>query len=289
MINKTLAIAIAAFGSISATQGALLFYEGFDYTDGAALNGTGGWTASSLNIEGSVTKNVDQGRVWNNDNFVGVTQTGLFAGGNNGVANLSLASTVTDTFTVGSTTWMSWLSIRVDFRHPVVAIGTGTFGGRAETANGQNIGGGNFFSGGGLDPSYWDPAVSSGAHQTGSSEVTIPLSTFQTYLVMARIDWAADESNDTVTLAAFASGDTISEAAFDAKVTAGTATSIGADLDQSTFDTLNVATSRDNYVDEIRIATTFADAVTGTSVIPEPGSFALVGLGALALLARRRR
>ncbi len=235
----------------------LLFHEGFDYAPGS-LNETGDWTATgNHNIEGSVTN-------WNNDNFVGVAQTGIFAGGNNGQASIPLDSSVTDTFTAGSTTWLSWLSINVDSRHPVVAIGTGTFGDRAQTASGQNIGGGSAHNSGNLNPTFWDPVNSTGADQLGGN-VAIPTSTVPTRLLMAKIVWAADGSDDTVTLAAFASGTTISEAAFDALVTSGDATSIGSDLNQATFDTLNVATSRVNYFDEIRIATTFDEAVTGTT------------------------
>ena len=41
-------------------------------------------------------------------------------------------------------------------------------------------------------------------------------------------------------------------------------------------------------IDEIRIATDWASAVSGL-VIPEPSSLLLVGLGGLAMVARRRR
>jgi PEP-CTERM motif len=42
-------------------------------------------------------------------------------------------------------------------------------------------------------------------------------------------------------------------------------------------------------VDELRIGTTFADAIAGTIAIPEPSTAALGLLGSLALFRRSRR
>ena len=99
---------------------------------------------------------------------------------------------------------------------------------------------------------------------------------------MAKIVWS-DAGLDTITVVSFLETDTISEANFNA----ATQSTLSVDFDQSLFDTISIG-GANGHVDEIRIATTFADAFTAT-VVPEPSSFALVGLGALALLARRRR
>jgi hypothetical protein len=53
--------------------------------------------------------------------------------------------------------------------------------------------------------------------------------------------------------------------------------------------TQNNSTSHFTAFDEIRIATTLKDALTGTVVIPEPASLVLAGLGGLMILGRGRR
>ena len=134
MINRTLAIAIAAFGSISATQGALLFYEGFNYTDGTQLHGQGGWSNDPNDTyDGTTPATVGNtgsddpfeifdgtgAEAWDGD-FTGVTQTGNFAGYEPGhlFATRSLHSTVTSTFTDGATTWFSFINYRTTAEVP---------------------------------------------------------------------------------------------------------------------------------------------------------------------------
>lgn len=293
MINRTLAIAIAAFGTISAAQGALLFYEGFNYTDGTQLHGQGGWsndpnstydgtTPATVSNTGSANPfEVFDGtgaEAWDGD-FTGVTQTGNFAGYQPGhlFATQSLHSTVTSTFTDGTTTWLSFINYRTSSRSPIVSIGAGpTTGDRSRTSQDENIGMGAIYNNGNARALTW----AGGGAEYDLTAATIGLD--QPQFLMAKIVWS-DAGLDTITVVSFLETDTISEVNFNT----ATQSTLSVDFDQSLFDTISIG-GANGHVDEIRIATTFADAFTGTA-IPEPSSFALVGLGALALLARRRR
>jgi hypothetical protein len=312
--NQFLALpimAIALLGSIPATQGALIFYEGFNYTDGAVMNNAnqiGGWQANNdrdNNVPWSNTGDPMMvhdgvGETWNGVFTSGaggltVAQTGNFAGANPEVfdsvtnasqgasdhlyAHKALAATVTTTFADGTSTWFSFIGYRSSgTRQPIVSIGASPLtGDRSQTSavGGQNIGMGGIFNAGTAGARTWAGGAN---YVTGTS-----LGNVTEALFMARIDWAASGSNDTITVVAFADGTDITEAAFNA----ATQSVLTADFDQSAFDTLSIG-NQQFYVDEIRIATTFADAVTGTTVVPEPSAALFGGLGFLFLLRRRR-
>jgi hypothetical protein len=94
-------------------------------------------------------------------------------------------------------------------------------------------------------------------------------------IVVVKIQWDADiGGEDIISLARFLETDTISEAAFDQRISEkpnlSTAnwTANKPNLDQSQFDLLNIAGVK-FFVDEIRIATTFEEAVP-TSGTPTP-------------------
>jgi hypothetical protein len=306
-------IAAALLGSIPATQGALLFYEGFNYTNGAVMNNAnqiGGWQANNDRDDNAPWSNTGDpmmvhdgvGETWNGVFTSGaggltVAQTGNFAGANPEVfdsvtnasqgasdhlfAHKTLSATVTTTFADGTSTWFSFIGYRSSgTRQPIVSIGASPLtGDRSRTSAtgtvGQNIGMGGVYNAGTAGARTWAGGAN---YVTGTS-----LGNFTEALFMARIDWAATGTNDTITVVAFADNTVITEAAFNA----ATQSVLTADFDQSAFDTLSIG-NQQFYVDEIRIATTFADAVTGTTVVPEPSSALLVGLGFLVLLRRRR-
>ena len=299
---------------LNTAQGALLFYEGFNYTDGAVMNNAnqiGGWQANNDRDDNAPWSNTGDpmrihdgvGETWNGVFTSGaggltVAQTGNFAGANPEVfdsvtnasqgasdhlfAHKTLSATVTTTFADGTSTWFSFLGYRSNgTRQPIVSIGASPLtGDRSRTSAagtvGQNIGMGGIFNAGTAGARTWAGGAN---YVTGTS-----LGNFTEALFMARIDWAATGTNDTITVVAFADGTDITEALFNSAATKSVLT---ADFDQSTFDTLSIG-NQHFYVDEIRIATTFADAVTGTTVVPEPSAALLGGLGFLCLLRRRR-
>ena len=88
-------------------------------------------------------------------------------------------------------------------------------------------------------------------------------------IVVGKIEWDADVGGeDVISVARFLETDTLDEAAFDALIDALPALSSRnwesnkPDLDQSQFDTLNISSLK-FFIDEIRIATTFSDALGG--------------------------
>lgn len=275
------AVAMLAF-VVSLAQAELVFYEGFNYAAGD-LDGNGGWSATSqmqVALNGTTTDTYT-------GTYASVTTTGGYAfntTGNGGVANVALGSSVTSTFTDGSVTWLSVIDIR------------GTNGANAKGAfaiGAAALSGNNFYlndttlAGDGIGMATYNNNSDEAVYWTDLGGITnsstdIPGGTGRDRFNVAKITWS-DAGNDTIEWAFFDAGATITEANFNA---AGKS-SISADLDQSSFDTLSLGSSFMHF-DEIRIATTFDSVVSGTEVVPEPASLAM-GLGGLTLIAARRR
>lgn len=272
---------------MSSTQGALLFYEDFSgfTAGGASLDGQGGWNSpgDSQNVQNASYSGGGNG-AW--DGTIGGSAT---SGGNfiaklgEAFGDIALSTLVTSSFADGTTTWFSYVEYNGNGGangRQNVAIGAAplTGSGGVEMA-GQGIGIGTTTNN---TPraALWEPNAGDDKSTAASN-----IGSGRPIFVMAKIEWG-NGSNDTITVkrTAFSIPAGFSETDWNAIPELST---ISADLDQSTFDTLSFANAS-GFMDDIRIASDFDSAVTGTTVIPE-ASFALLGgLGLLALLRRRR-
>ncbi len=338
------AVAMAALALTATSANAtLLLHEPFAYADGSTLTGQGGalgttgtWTAWDTHsadwyVHGEgitsgivvapgppIARNMFDGTVAN------LATSGGYAGlpgpadrgldpdldteiGRNMTADIALDSTVTATFTSGSTTWLSYVSIRGWDRNeeqPNLVLGTDPAPQGARGANYGGIGTGfsGFGTGGGptrnnrtdIYPMFYSlgqynntmGAIPGNSYSQSAFEVSeadsmdweefTPGGEFGApNVVVMKIEWADAGSKDVISVARFLQEDTISEAAFDALITAqpnlssaNWAEANKPDLDQSTLDTITFMGLK-YFVDEIRVATTFDEAVPGGTP-PDP-------------------
>ncbi len=341
------AVAMAALALTATSAFAdLLVYEPFAYADGSTLTGQGGalgttgtWTASDTHngdwyVHGEgisaeivvasgppVVRGVFDGTVDN------LATSGGYAGlpgpadtgadpdldheiGRSMSADIALDPTVTATFTTGTTTWVSYVSVRAWDRnetHPNLVLGTDP----APTQSGGNnyggigTGGSGFGTGGGpprgnrtdIFPMFYNVGqvsnmmgdVAGNSYQDDAHEVSeadsMDWEEFDINgdfgapnVVVMKLQWDADGGKDIITVARFLQEDTISEAAFDALITAQPNLSSAnwdeankPDLVQGDLDTITFMGLK-YFVDEIRVATTFDEAVPGDVVVPDiPG------------------
>jgi len=242
--------------------------------------------------------------------------------GRNMSADIGLDPSVTATFQSGTTTWISYVSVRGWDRneeHPNFVLGTDPApdGSRGDDYGGIGTGGSGFGTGGGptrnnrddIYPMFYSAgqynnctgAIANNSYGDSAHEVPEADSMdweevgADTYfgppnIVVMKLEWNADDGGaDIISLVRFLEADVLSEAAFDALIAAKPNLSSAnwdaaykPDLDETQLDTLTFMGLK-IFVDEIRIATTF-DEVT----IPEPATLALLGLGGLMMLRRRR-
>jgi hypothetical protein len=104
---------------------------------------------------------------------------------------------------------------------------------------------------------------------------------------IAKIVWS-DVGPDVISFARFFEADgELTEAKFNAAALSSASWTTQPNLDQSQFDTISFTGGR-FFMDEIRVATDFGNVVSGTTVVPEPSGLALLTLGSLGLIRRRR-
>jgi hypothetical protein len=209
--------------------------------------------------------------------------------------HIPLAAEVTAKFIDGATIWLSFVAGATtvegqpDNHHkPNVAIGQEELlDNRAQVAAGEAVGGGvaHNTSGGNPRARYWDDENTDGLYEDFLGDRLSRISPQQ--LFVTKFEFGA--ANDTITTAVFdiESYLGLSESDFD-NAPQTTITTVN-NLDNASFDTLSFHGSRSSY-DEIRLATTFDEAVgLGGAVIPEPSSVLLsfIGLGVLVMRCRR--
>lgn len=268
-------------------------YESFDYTDGAlAGNGTGttglagDWTSSTSSNPQAV---FSPGLSFNNLSTTGgAVQRPSLQGADFSQVQISAGAQSTLTAD-NSTIYFSFL-VRTDFGNEkfdnnTFYLGTSDAPDAAwEPRSGDDVtpGSGFGFVVNGQDDSsrFLQGFASDGV---GTSLTTGSLASYvnddpaETLMIAGQIDWAANGSNDVMTL----------WNVVDPSAGLGTnLVSLSADLDQSTFDTLTILSRQRGSFDEIRFGTSLADV----SVIPEPSAFALLsGLLGLGWVMLRRR
>ena len=162
---------------------------------------------------------------------------------------------------------------------------------------GSAVGGGAISSTAGTGPQLGDHAYwmqgGGGASSLlyGYSSVNTPVSGYgdnasKINIIAGEIEWGAGAGGtDLLSYYVFHDNDPLTEAAFDAgKATWDTLT---VSVDRANWNQIGIAGGR-YFADEVRIATTFDEAL-GVTPVPEPAALSLLALGGAALLMLRRR
>ena len=308
---------VASLAVIPTSQATLIFHEPFDAAGGTTLanlgtplGGSGSWLDNSsgtgsdgsgqeMTVRANGTTGANSGQTWAGiPSTSAYPNTGGFLEGerrNDNSGSISLSTSVASEFVDGSTIWLSFVAGATlvpgqpDNHHkPNVAIGQGALlDDRAQVAAGEAVGGGvaHNTSGGNPRARYWDDQNTDGVYEDFLGNSLSRISPQQ--LFVTKFEFGA--ANDTITTAVFdiESYLGLSESDFD-NAPQTTITTVN-NLDNASFDTLSFHGSRSSY-DEIRLATTFDEAVgLGGAVIPEPSSVLLsfIGLGVLVMRCRR--
>ena len=218
-------------------------------------------------------------------------------------ASRGLASTVTSSFTPGTITWMSYV-VAENFSNNgngtggMLAIGQGVFDHSAgpldpSAGRGWEVNGGMAIGIGITNsvPKHYTAAIwgtPDGAtnylmndYTSIAGTPTQHTTTGPPFIGLAKIVWGDATTATTISVAAFIDGTVLTEGGFDTSPNLVTSTAI---VDPSTFTNISLGGSRFN-VDELRIGTTFGDAIG--AAVPEP-SVALLSLLGLGFLRRRR-
>jgi hypothetical protein len=252
-----------------------VIYEPFDYAagafDGSQAGGTGmsgGWTTVTAG-------NGPYGTIAGGLAVTGLTVAGNTCGrstyvGDNEMHRAISAASQTALLGDGLTVWFSVLFKNRKYstgnEHQSLVIGTDAFTSWSTAPPG--MAGGEGF-GVGYNTQYAIKAVviNGGVSSYGSGSLTTVDG--PTYLIAGKITWAANGNSDTLHLFNISDPDAPEPSEVDAFATATV------DLDQSLFDTLAVASKQYSYLDEIRFATTFAEAMGRTPDATGPTHTAL--------------
>lgn len=305
--SATLAIALAAvLGANSPASAGMIAYEGFDYAPDSGLwdgsgglgqNGGYGWGASWTLTSGGTEFGTN---IAGSMSYTGVSTSGnkeLFWSGTGGTVNPQRM--LSDTLgSYGSTIWMGllWQDLTDStgglsgYRETKLALFTGaTESGGVSLRNGGetvDIGIPHTYNAGIVD----EYSIYGG----GGSQLPTGVATLRgtdpanTVFLLARFDLDGTSANDTLSL--WVNPDV---AAGEGSLGAAMATYNNGDLDginaiRMQLGSLNGSgTNGQVYIDELRLGTTFANAVTG---VPEPAITSLVAVASgLMLLGLKRK
>ncbi len=300
-----LASVIGFTGSASAT---LLIYEPFDYAQTEAINngaylgdgnqsgalGLGTW--SQRDNPGNVPPINEADVADGGLSFTDGGGNALPTAGNAWVRRNRVGQIATSTPVVAngltadnSTIWMTFLYQDLGFSGPDFGIGLSS-----ENMIGndnQTLAAAGFGVGFGIN-SVGGPARSISAlyydNSADFTRVTETTSTFNgpnasdIFLLAMKVEWNPDGTDDVISVY------NVTDLTTEPTSPLATATVDLSQAEQNSLDVFNISETQVAFVDEIRVATTFEDAV-GATVIPEPSSFLLGALSGLLALRRRRK
>lgn len=291
--QTTLAASMIAAAGLLATdaQGQATLYEGFDYSS------TGVWNSSPLNGQGAAAdgwtaawSTSGQKNGYGTVGTPGNTYGDLAVSGNN----------AGDIFTNGDGYWGAafrtfgntllndglladggelWFSIIIDGSAVTgggsklgFSIGNGSFGSSDFDISGEGVGllGYNTTSASAVG---WSNSIANVDQTHSGSDIAGATPT----LIVGHVQWGATAGDD----------ETLTLYAPDTSLNQGAALQVNtfAGVDQASFDRVALLYKDRQMYDEIRIGATYADVTP----VPEPSSLALIGLGGLCTLRRRRR
>jgi hypothetical protein len=303
------ALIAASLCFATATATAELFiYEPFDYAatngvnngaflgDGNQLGGTGlgAWTQTN---SGSNEIDVADGGLTYSDGFgndLAVAGNAFERAVRTGQAAINAPITASGFAVDNTTTWMSFLYQDRGFSGPDFAIAltsqTIAFG-DAQSLSSAGVGVGVGINGVGgparaIGSVLWDnstgisftPEATASMDGPGASNVR---------LLSMKVNWNPDGTSDEIFVFDLT---TAAGGVFDITTTPAESSAIAtatvdiSAADQALINNLAISETQFSFLDEVRVASTFAESVG----IPEPSSLALLGLGGL-LVARRRR
>lgn len=285
------AAAIAAAALAVSAQAELIVYEGFDYTAAADVAGQNGGTGFAAAWSGSDSFDVSSGLSFGSLQVTGGSSARVNRAGNAAISRTVSASAVTALTADDSTMWFSVLMDPTDDTlelsvagFPLNTHGTLIFGdtaltGGSGTAPAPIGAGGDAFgvSFDGIDGDFANTEIQAVSYVGGviSTDGTLVVGDNISFIV-GQIDFAADGTDDTLTLYNVTDPSAPLPTAF---------ATLSADFDQSTFNVVSIGDAQTSIFDEIRFGTSLADVTP----VPEPGSLALLGLGGLAMVRRRRK
>jgi hypothetical protein len=309
--SKT-SIILAAFAGLSASaSAALVIYEPFDYAtteplnDGAFLGdgnqagglGLGTWSQIQNGVPLVPANNeadVSDGGLTFTDGGSNV----LPVAGNawvrrNRVGQIATSSLVdsgaTSALSADNTTfWMTFLYQDLGFSGPDFGIGLASenmIGNDNQSLVVAGVG-----VGFGINTTSGPARAISALYYDNSADftrVTEATATFDgpgssaVLLLAMKVEWNPEGTDDVISVY------NVTDLTTEPTVALATATVDFSLAEQQSLDVFNISETQVAFVDEVRVATTFAEAV-GANAIPEPGSLGLLALSGL-LFARRRR
>ncbi len=301
--------ALAGLALATSASGALLVYEGFDYTPASSTNDPGSNQGTSSNIiltgNGGTTE-VGLSGTWanaaNDAHNMYLVEGSLAFGdlqtsgnhiryrnnSNNDRYHRGITATLDGTVGGTGEIWFSFLANRLQNNFDAGREGVAITNGVVSAAQFDNINASGLHgfgiaatAGSPTGTAYTAWGWNGISAVSGTSSLTVPVNGSQTNLLVGQIEYGAGTGGlDIFTFYNYELNN--------GSVIGGTLdeiTSIEVDVDESLLDTLNVTRQVNTAYDEIRIGTTLDSVIVA---IPEPTTALLGGLSMLLLLRRRR-